>query len=118
VTILPKILLIDDDEELLDLISMVLMDAGHYVVTARDGEEGIKKFNELYFDVVVTDLMMPLCNGDEVARHVRKAGRNIPVIGITGTPWDIELGYFDIILKKPFALKILVENIKEVMNKG
>jgi DNA-binding response OmpR family regulator len=112
-----KILLIDDEEEVLDVVSLVLKTMGYYVVKARDGKEGIRRFDELSFDVVVTDLNMPLCNGDEVAKHIRKTDGNIQIICITGTPEDVDNSYFDIVLKKPFSFKKLVEYIKTIENR-
>jgi len=111
-----KILVIDDEEEVLDMVSLVLKTMGYHVVKAKDGEEGIKKFDELSFDVVVTDLNMPICNGDDVARHVRRTDGNIPVICITGTPEHVDDCYFDVVLKKPFSFKKLSEHIKAIEN--
>lgn len=111
-----RILLIDDEETVLDTISFILKTEGYQVVKARNGEEGIRKFDELPFDIVITDLIMPLCNGNDVARYVRSSGRSIPIIGITGTPEDVVKSCFDIVLKKPFSIKKLVGHIKEIEN--
>jgi CheY-like chemotaxis protein len=113
-----KILVVDDEEAVLKIISKVLKTAGHNVEEARDGADGIRKFNEYDFDVVVTDMLMPLCNGDELAKHVRNAGKDIPVIGITGTPEKIEKSCFDVVLVKPFPLKVLTECIKAIDGDG
>jgi len=113
-----KILVVDDEEAVLKIISQVLKTAGHNVEEARDGADGIKKFNECDFDVVVTDLFMPLCNGNELAKHVCNAGKKIPVIGITGSPENIEKSCFDIVLIKPFPLKVLTECIKAIEGDG
>jgi DNA-binding response OmpR family regulator len=112
-----KILVIDDEEEVLDMVSLVLKTTGYYVVKARNGEEGIKKFDELSFDIVITDFNMPFYNGEEVARHVRSASRNIPTICITGKPENIDQSDFDLVLEKPFSLKKLVEYIRLVESK-
>jgi|WetSurSiteA1Bulk_404760.scaffolds.fasta_scaffold59746_1 CheY-like chemotaxis protein len=113
-----KILVIDDGESIRDLISGLLTNAGHDVVTAKDGEEGLKRFNESYFDLVITDLVMPKCNGDEVARHVHNAGRKIPVVGITATPWEVDQNYFDVVIEKPFTLEEFTECIKSIIQDG
>jgi DNA-binding response OmpR family regulator len=113
-----NILVIDDDKNMRNLISIYLTTAGYDVVTAKDGEEGIRRFDESSFNAVITDLIMPYCNGNDVARYVRNAGRNIPVIGITGTPWEMDNSSFDIVLNKPFSGKKLVEYIKEIENTG
>jgi CheY-like chemotaxis protein len=113
-----KILVVDDEDAVLKIISKVLKTAGHNVEEAVNGAEGIRKFNEYDFDVVVTDLFMPLCNGDELAKHVRNAGKDIPIIAITGTPDKIDKSCFDIVLKKPFSLKTLTGCIKALEGDG
>jgi CheY-like chemotaxis protein len=113
-----KILVVDDEEAVLKTISMILKADGHDVKEARDGADGIKKFNEYDFDVVVTDLFMPFCNGDKLAIHVHNAGKHIPVIAITGSPEKIEKSCFDIVLIKPFPLKVLAECIKAIEGDG
>jgi CheY-like chemotaxis protein len=107
-----QILLIDDEEEVLNTIARILQASGHGVVKARNGKEGISRFNELPFDLVITDLFMPFANGDEVARHVRTAEKRVPVIGITGTPKDMDRSCFDKILEKPFMFEDLIESIR------
>ena len=109
-----KILVVDDEEHIRNLISIILTSAGYDVVTAKDGEEGLRRFNESCFDLVVTDIIMPKYNGDEIARHIRNSGKNIPVVGITGTSWDIDRSCFDIIIDKPFTLDEFIECIKEI----
>jgi CheY-like chemotaxis protein len=107
-----KILLIDDEEEVLNTVARILQIAGHSVVKARNGKEGISRFDEHPFDLVITDLFMPIANGDEVARYVRTAEKRVPVIGITGTPQDMDRTFFDKILEKPFMFEDLITSIK------
>jgi two-component system, OmpR family, response regulator ResD len=111
-----KILLIDDEKMFLENTSLLLELAGYHVVTANNGEEGIRKFNELSFDLVITDYLMPLCKGDEVARHVHNSGKNIPVVCITGSVWDNELSCFDLVINKPFRSDEFVRCIKETLD--
>ena len=116
---MPRILFADDNKEIRGIISSMLDKLGYDVVTADDGAEAIKKFNESSFDVVVTDLMMPGTNGYDLAKHIRKkANGAIPtVIGITGTAWDVDLSFFDIVLEKPFSIKKLIKCINDLENK-
>jgi DNA-binding response OmpR family regulator len=107
-----KILVIDDEEEVLKTIALVLQSAGYHAVKAANGEEGIKAFNEFSFDMVITDFFMPLANGDEVARHVRNAGKGVPIIGMTGTPEEMDRTCFDKVLEKPFLFEELIKSIK------
>jgi DNA-binding response OmpR family regulator len=109
---MPKILLVDDDKHIRNLVSLYLTTARYEVETAIDGEEGLRKFDGSSFDAVITDFVMPKFNGDEVARHVRNTGRNIPVICITGTAWDIDHSCFDIVINKPFSFEELNKCLK------
>jgi two-component system, OmpR family, response regulator VicR len=111
-----KILVIDDEEQVLDIISLVLKTLGYNVVKARDGQEGIRKFDESFFDIVITDFNMPFYNGDEVARHIHNANGDFPIICITGAPEDIDFNCFDIVLGKPFSFTELAESVKKIVN--
>lgn len=106
------ILVIDDEKGILQIIQQVLTTLGHNVETAADGREGIQKFDDGSFDVVITDIRMPGVDGNGVAEHIRRSTRqSIPVIGISGTPWLTETSHFDLVLPKPFALQDLVKTI-------
>lgn len=109
-----RVLVVDDDEDIRALLSTLLIAAGYDVVTAKDGEEGIRLFDQSGFDIVITDFAMPLYNGNEVARHVHNNGRRIPVIGISGTPADMDLKSFDLVLEKPFSPDKLIKCIKAI----
>jgi DNA-binding response OmpR family regulator len=111
---MPKILVVDDDKNIRNLVSLYLTTASYDVETAIDGEEGLKKFDGSSFDAVITDFEMPKFNGDEIARYVRNTGKNIPVICITGTSLDIDHSCFDIVINKPFSFKELNKGLKFV----
>jgi CheY-like chemotaxis protein len=86
---------------------------GHNVETAGDGQEGIEKFDVGNFDIVITDIRMPGLDGNGVVKHIRNSNRqSIPVIAISGTPWQLEDANFDMVLPKPFPLKKLVDSIR------
>jgi len=106
------VLVIDDEKGILQLIRQVLTKFGHHVETAMDGQEGIRKFDDGSFDIVITDIRMPGIDGNGVVSHIRKSDRqSVPVIAISGTSWLRESSAFDMVLSKPFALKKLVESI-------
>ena len=108
-----SILVIDDEKGILQIIHQTLTRFGHNVETAEDGKEGIQKFDDGNFDVVITDLLMPGIDGNGVVQHIRKSQRqSIPVIAISGTPWQLESEEFDMVLPKPFPLKELVDSIR------
>ena len=107
------ILVIDDEKGILQLIRQALTRFGHQVETAADGWEGIRKFDHGNFDIVITDIRMPGLDGNDVVAHIRKSDRQaIPVIAISGTPWQLEAQDFDMVLPKPFPLKKLVDSIR------
>jgi CheY-like chemotaxis protein len=106
------VLVIDDEKGVLQIIRQVLTKFGHRVETAADGQEGIRKFDDGSFDIVITDIRMPGIDGNGVVNHIRKSAKQaIPVIAISGTPWLMESSAFDMVLPKPFPLKELVESI-------
>jgi CheY-like chemotaxis protein len=112
-----SILLIDDDKGILFLIREVLTKFGHCVEVAMDGYEGIQKFDDSSFDIVITDMCMPGMDGRGVLEHIRNSpNRSTPVIGISGTPWLLRNEDFDMVLLKPFALQKLIDSVTSLTN--
>ena len=110
------ILVIDDEKGILQLMHQALTKFGHNVETADDGREGIRKFDDGCFDIVITDIRMPVIDGNGVVAHIRKSEKqSIPVIAISGTPWLLGAGSFDMVLSKPFSLKQLIESIRSLV---
>ncbi len=110
-----KILVIDDEESILLMITMALAKYGFDVEIASDGMEGIQKFDQDQFGVVITDIRMDGLDGNAVADHIRKFGsKPTPIIGISGTPWLFKEHFFDAILAKPFSLQTLVDTVKSL----
>ena len=109
------ILVIDDEKGILRVIEEALTKFGHQVELAADGYEGIQKFDDGSYDIVITDLRMPGLDGKGVVQHIRKSHNNsIPIIGISGTPWLIQDSGFDVVLPKPFPLLDLVESVNKI----
>jgi len=109
------ILVIDDEKGILSVIQEALTRFGHQVEVAFDGVEGVQKFDDGSYDMVITDLRMPGLDGEGVVQHIRNSHNNsIPVIGISGTPWQIQDAGFDAVLSKPFPLQDLVESVKKL----
>src|SRR5205814_5166195 len=77
-----KVLLVDDDVDLLDLLSYALRRAGYAVVVAPDGEQAIRKWQAEHPDLVLLDIVLPRICGFEVCRRIRRQGRT-PVILLT-----------------------------------
>lgn len=116
-----KILVVDDDTNICELLRLYLTKEGYQVTTANDGEEGLEKFNQLKPDMVLLDVMMPRMDGLEVCRRIRKLG-NTPVMMLTakGETFDkvlgLELGADDYVVK-PFETKEIVARIKAVLRR-
>lgn len=108
-----NILVIDDEKSIARMLFQALTKYGYNVETATGGQEGIKKFDQGFADLVITDVLMPGINGNDVARHIRNSSRkSTPIIGISGTPWFLENDDFDVVLSKPFSIKLLIDAVK------
>lgn len=119
-----RILIIEDDEDIQELILHNLSKEGLRVSVASSGEDGIKLMRETQFDCIILDLMLPGIDGLDVCRMVKKDQKTqgIPVVMVTakGEESDIvtglELGAEDYIVK-PFSPKILVARIRSVLRR-
>ncbi len=116
-----RILVVDDDERIRDNLQTMLIQSGHDVTIAENGVQGISKFNDGDYDLVITDLGMPNVSGWEVAKAVKRQVSVVPVILITG--WGVQfdrekarLDGVDEILTKPFTRERLCESIERLLN--
>ena len=118
-----RILLIDDDRGILDLLQDVLKEAGHTCFCADNGVSGYEALEESPFDLVVTDLIMPEAEGIETILKIRKAGIQVPILAISGrflaVPGDLlntaaRLGA-DRILTKPFEIVEFMRVVEELL---
>ncbi len=113
--VMRRILVIDDEKEILDVVRSVLSKAGFKVEIALNGRNGIQKFDGGRFDLVITDILMPEIDGREVVKHIRNSDRPYtPIIGCSGTPWLLEECEFDTFFLKPFALADLVHAVRHL----
>ncbi|MCI8331417.1 MAG: response regulator transcription factor [Clostridiales bacterium] len=116
-----KILVVDDDLNICEMLRLYLKKDGYDVSSASDGEEGIEKFKEFAPDLVLLDIMLPTRDGWSVCREIRETS-DTPVIMITakGEVYDkvfgLELGADDFIVK-PFDMKELTARIKAVLRR-
>lgn len=111
-----KILIIEDDRNILDIVAFNLEKEGYQVVTAADGEEGLLTFAADRFDLVLLDIMMPKINGLRVLDAIRARG-DVPVLIMSAkTSEDDRLDGFsrlaDDYICKPFSVKELVMRVK------
>ena len=117
-----KILVVDDEKNICELIRLYLKKEGYDVICAQDGASAIKHFREYKFAAVILDIMMPGIDGIDVLKEIRKTSR-IPVIMLTakGEVIDkvlgLELGADDYIVK-PFEPKDLIARLKAVLRRS
>ena len=113
--VMRRILVIDDEKGILDVVRSVLSKAGFKVEIALNGRNGIQKFDGGSFDLVITDILMPDVDGIDVVKHTRNSDKPYtPIIGCSGTPWLLEAGEFDTIFLKPFPLADLVHAVRHL----
>jgi len=115
-----RILIIDDDETVRDLLNEVLIDAGHEVITAGHGRDGTQLFRNQPFDLVITDLAMPEISGWDVARSVKGEKPATLVALITGCGLETDDQKMkecdiDLLIRKPFQIKGIVKQIDELL---
>ena len=78
------ILIIEDEEDILNLLSSLLAGEGYNIITASNGREGIARFHEHCPDLILTDVRMPIMDGIEVLREVKTKESDTEVIILTG----------------------------------
>jgi DNA-binding response OmpR family regulator len=78
----PKILLVEDERKIVDLLRLYLEREGYVVASAADGEEGLKAFARVRPSLVILDLMLPLLDGLEVCRRIRQESQ-VPILMLT-----------------------------------
>lgn len=121
-----SILLIDDDEYVVELISKVLTQRGYYVFQAGNGEEGIALLEAHHreIDIIVCDLLMPVKEGIETIIEIRKLRFSHPIIAISGGGRNNRQDILDAakklgataILPKPFRPKELIALFEDLLN--
>lgn len=122
-TTVKRILCIEDEPEMIDLIRLILGRRGFEVHGAAGGVEGSKKVRELLPDLVLLDLMMPDMDGWEVYQQMKAelTTRNIPVIVVTAKAQNIDkvlglhIAKVDDYIAKPFSPQELLESVEKVL---
>jgi len=119
-TVCARILVVDDDSTVRDLLYDMLRAFGHAVVAEESGEAAIRRCLQEEFDLVMTDLGMPGMNGWEVARAVKKQYPNVPVIMVTGWGVELDKGHLaangvDMVINKPFEVGQVINCVAEVL---
>jgi len=114
-----RLLVIEDEPRMLELLEQGLREEGHDVLTARDGADGLSLAETGEFDAILLDVMLPKVDGIEVARRLRKGGSRVPVLMLTArdAEEDIRNGLdtgADDYLTKPFSFVELLARLRAV----
>jgi len=126
-----KILVVDDDPDILDVLTMILESQGHQVVTARDGVEGLANLKAETPDLMILDLLMPKMDGFAVCKELQDPRwakyRDIPILILTSVReeasrrrYELETGLeldVDDYVEKPFSPDILLERVEKLIKK-
>ncbi len=117
-----KILVVDDEPSIVDVLAYNLTKAGHKPIVARDGEQALRLAHAERPDLVILDLMLPGIDGLEVCRALRKEG-DLPIIMLTAKDEEIdrvvglEIGADDYVVK-PFGVRELMARVKSVLRRA
>ena len=120
---LKRILIVDDDDEIRDLLEFDIAQSGYFVDTASNGKEGLTKVLNNSYDLVILDVMMPQMNGFDVCKNIRQAKLSIPVLMLTakGTIGDKTVGFdcgADDYLVKPFDIQEVLLRIRVLLRRN
>ena len=117
-----KILIIEDDPDIAQLVTMHVREAGYEAIHVDNGEQGLQEVEKSNPDLLVLDLMLPGMNGLEVCKQVRKQNERIPILMLTAKSTELdrvlglELGADDY-LTKPFSVVELMARIKALFRR-
>ena len=126
-----KILLVDDDPDILDALSMILESKGYQVVTAQDGIEGLASLKAEKPDVLILDLLMPKMDGFAVCKELQDPRwskyKDVPILILTSVReeasrrrYELETGLeldVDDYVEKPISPDVLLDRIGKLINK-
>ena len=118
-----RILIVDDDTEIRELLDFDISSSGYFTDTASDGMEGLNKALNNKYDLILLDVMMPKMNGFDVCKNIRQAKLAIPVLMLTakGTIDDKTVGFdcgADDYLVKPFDVQEVLLRIRVLLRRN
>jgi CheY-like chemotaxis protein len=123
---MPRIMLVDDEPEIVYLVKLMLEREGYEVIEAKNGDECLEKLQSTMPDLILLDIMMPGLDGWEICRNIKesKKTRDIPVVMLTvrtsedSVKKSYEYAGCDAHINKPFDRKHLIDTIEEFLPRG
>jgi len=121
--VVSRILVIDDDNQTRRMLRQALERAGYEVIEARNGREGVQRYQATPTDLIITDVLMPGAEGIEAIFELRRARADAKIIAISGGGYMGTLTFLEIAeqagacrtFEKPFALRELLDAVHEVL---
>ncbi|MEO1530394.1 MAG: response regulator [Planctomycetota bacterium] len=119
-----KVLIVDDDAEIIDSVRYALEGEGYKVVVARDGNQGLALAERETPDLIILDMMMPKRSGFLVLEKLRRMSETmVPVIMITGNEGSRHKAYAELLgvsdyIRKPFQMEKLLQAVREKLTSG
>ena len=117
-----RILVVDDEAHIVQVLSFKLRNAGYEVLTAVDGEEGLEIATEEVPDLIITDFQMPYLTGLELCRALadQEVTRNIPVLMLTARGYaldeeDLAITNIKDVLSKPFSPRTVLNQVRQLL---
>lgn len=117
-----KVLVVDDETHIVQVLSLKLRNAGYDVITAGDGEEGYEIAVAQTPDIIITDFQMPYMTGLEMCQALAKNSSThaIPVVLLTARGYaldevDLRIGNIKDVLSKPFSPRAIVQLVKDLL---
>ncbi|MCD2422497.1 response regulator transcription factor [Niabella pedocola] len=118
-----KVLILEDDPELVELLEIHLKDLGCDITAVSNGQEGLQTAKDRRFDLIILDVMLPGLNGMEVCRRLRQTDRHTPILMLTALSEEIdkvmglETGADDY-LTKPFSIREFIARVKVIFRRN
>jgi two-component system OmpR family response regulator len=119
---MPKILVIDDEQTLVDALERGLTAEGFTVHTSHNGKDGYLSASENHYDLILLDVLLPEMNGFEICEKLRQGGNRTPILMLTAQSDDLDvaegldLGADDYLIK-PFAFVVLLSRIRSLIRR-
>ena len=118
-----KVLIVEDDRELRHLFTHVLMRNGYSVTGVSNGQEALNAMDRDYYDLIITDIMMPVMNGYELVQQLRDVGNTTPVLMITARDDfdDMRMGFqsgVDDYMIKPINVNEMILRVKALLRRA
>ncbi len=118
-----NILITDNEKDVRDVMSKMLCQMRYKTVAAANGFEALRFFEETHFDLVITDLDMPVMDGWILAGRIKQKSPNMPILMVTGDRSTVKTiavkhAHVDSIIYKPFKIESLKQTVEKLVNRN